>query len=138
MPYTFGRPFSFVLFRQGDAHLPHQETGIHVLCHAFPQLVGEGEFVVLDVGLEAVISDFIGELFDEAAQQEVVGGDDTVGFQAHELADQLEGAFLLVERVGAFQNLVQNDEELLSLVQQVDDAFQAFQFGEEIRLIVGQ
>lgn len=139
MPYTFleGR-FLFVLFWQGNAHLPHQEAGVHVLRHTFPQLVGEGQFIVLDVSFETIIPDFVGELFDETAQQEVVGGDDAVGLQSHELADQFEGAFLLVDGIGTFQNLVQDDEELLSLVQQVDDAFQPFQLGEEIRFVVGQ
>lgn len=94
--------FLFALFRQGNAHLPHQEAGIHVLCHSFPQFVGEGELIVLDVGFEAVVPDFIGELLDEVAQQEVMGGDDAVGFQAHELANQFEGTFLLVQRVGTF------------------------------------
>ena len=48
--------FLFASFRQGNAHLPHQEAGIHVLCHSFPQLVGEGELVVLDVGFDSSLS----------------------------------------------------------------------------------
>ena len=65
-------------------------------------------------------------------------GDDAVGVEGHKLADECQRAFLLVSGVGALQYLVQNDEEAFALFQLVDEEFQAFQFGKEVRLVVGQ
>ena len=44
-------PFSLALF-DGYPHFPHQETSIHILGDSFSKFVGEGEFVVLYVGLK--------------------------------------------------------------------------------------
>ena len=44
-------------------------------------------------------------------RQQVVGGNDAIGLQSHELLDKGKGAFLLVHGVGTFQNFVEDDEK---------------------------
>ena len=129
---------TFILFHHRNPHFPHQEAGVHVLRHALPQSVAEGQRVARDVGLEAAVVDLAGEGIGQGAEGEVVRGDDTVGPECHELADEGQRTFLLVGGVGALQDFVEDDEEAFALLQLVDDELQAFQFGEEVGLVVGQ
>ena len=55
-------PTSGVVSLYRDTHFLHQETGIHVTCHARLQAVREAEFVALYIRLEAVILDGVGDL----------------------------------------------------------------------------
>ena len=142
-PYAF--PFSVphgglipYLFHHCNPHLPHQEAGIHVLRHAFPQAIAEGQRVARDVGLEATVVYLAGEGVGQGAEGQVVRGDDAVGLQGHELADEGQRTFLLVGGVGALQDFVEDDEEAFALLELVDDEFQPLQFGKEVRLVVGQ
>lgn len=61
-----------------NPHLLHQEAGVHVPGDSGAQAVGEGQLVVGDVCLEAVVADVVGEEVDEGAEEQVVGGDDAV------------------------------------------------------------
>ena len=92
--------------------------------HAGSQAVAEGQRVARNVGFEAVVADVVGEGVGQGAEGQVVCGDDAVGLQCHELADEGQRAFLLVGRVGSFQDFVEDDEEAFALLQLVDDEFQ--------------
>lgn len=124
--------------RQRQSPFFHQEAGVHILGDTWAQAVGECQFIVCNVCFEAIVADVIGEEVDECSQQQVVGGNDAIGLQSHELLDKSKGAFLLVHGVGTFQNFVEDDEKLLTSLQLVYDEFQTFEFGKEVGLVVVQ
>ena len=108
------------------------------MCHTLAELVGKRQFVVADVGLEAVILDFSGKFSFQRTEHQVVRGDDAAALQADELLHQGDGAPLLVGRVGAFQDFVEDDEQLLAALQAVDNHLQPLQFGKEIGFVSRQ
>lgn len=107
--------------RDSNPHFLHQKTGIHVLCHSLAHVVGEGELISGNIGFETMVADVVGEGVGKGSEHQVVSGNDTVCLQRHELPDEGEGTFLLVGRIGTFQDFVEDDEQLLTGLQFVDD-----------------
>ena len=67
-----------------------------------------------------------------------MGGDNATSLLSHQLPHQGQRALLLVDGVGPFENLIQDDEQALSLLQPLDNHLESFQLCEEIGFVAGQ
>ena len=67
-----------------------------------------------------------------------MGGDDAGGAGLDQLPHQGERAGLLVDRVGAPQDFVENDKEFFAGTQPHHNLLQPLELGKEVRLVVGQ
>ena len=91
------------------------------------------QFLPFHLHIKMIIVNTRWEIVGEASQLEIMRGNDADGLVLHQLPDQGLGAFMPVGRVGAAQDLIQQNKNGLTVLHRVDDAFEFFQFGVEGR-----
>lgn len=97
------------LSRKPFQQLPQKVGGVLVTRHAGRDAVSVGD-VVGELDLEAVVVEAAGVLLGHAGELEIVGGDNARDGQRTDGLQKQAGAVELVQGVGAFQNLVEDDE----------------------------
>ena len=113
-------------------NLIQQEGGVLIACHSRLYLISIGD-VGAEVYLKAIVVETPGTAFCHSGQLQVVGGYNARNRHAGDGLQKEAGAVELVQGIGAFQYLIEDDEGAkLAALAELHELLETQKFGIEI------
>ena len=113
-------------------NLIQQEGGVLIACHSRLYLIGIGD-VGTEIYLKAIVVETPGTAFCHSGQLQVVGGYNSRNRHAGDGFQKESGAVELVQGIGAFQYLIEDDEGAkLAALAELHELLETQKLGIEI------